>query len=183
MKIYPLCHGVTFHPLLSFFLLYPLNNVRKSRKKVYYILYLLCTGIEVDYKGIIAGIPSGPMTRRCLLLCWTGYHPSQCEIGKFLDSGSQHACRQDKLQGAYVHAVAACNCILVFLGEHVEESRVFYYGGYHFHFCCQWPERLLNDSLRDMIAVEDEDRVTVHQKMVDSMVLAAKSVIQFQCPD
>ena len=166
-----------------FFFLYPLNNVRKSGKKVYYILYLLCTRIEVDYKGTIVGIPSGPMTRRCLLLCWTGYHPSQCEIGKFLDSGSHQACRQDKLQGAYVHALAACNCILEFLGEHVEESRMFYYGDYHFHFCCHWPERLLNDSLRDMIAVEDEDRVTVHQKMVDSMVLVAKSVIRFQCPD
>ena len=75
-----------------------------------------------------------------------------------------------------MHAVA-CNGILEFLGEHVEESRMFYYGDYHFHFCCQWPERLLNDSLCDMNAVEDEDRVTVHQKMVDSMVLAAKSVI------
>ena len=78
-----------------------------------------------------------------------------------------------------MHAVA-CNCILEFLGEHVEESRMFYYGDYgdyHFHFCCQWPERLLNDSLRDMNAVDDEDIVTVHQKMVDSMVLAAKSVI------
>ena len=162
-----------------FFFLYPLNNVRKSRKKVCYILYLVCTGIEVDYKGIIAGIPSDPMTIRCLLLCWTGYHPSQCEIGKFLDLGSHHACRQDKLQGAYVHTVAACNCILVFLGEHVEESRMFYYGKYRFHFCCQWPERLLNDSLHDMNAVDDEDRVTVHQKMVDYMVLAAKSVIRF----
>ena len=80
MKIYPLHHGLTFHPSLSFFFLYPLNNVRKSPKKVYHILYLLCTGIEVDYKGTIAGIPCGPMTRRCLLLCWTGYHPSQCEI-------------------------------------------------------------------------------------------------------
>ena len=54
---------------------------------------------------------------------------------------------------------------------------MFYYGDYHFHFYCQWPERLLNDCLHDMNAVEDEDRVTVHQKMVDSMVLAAKSVI------
>ena len=79
----------------------------------------------------------------------------------------------------YVHAVAACNCILEFLGEHVEESRMFYYGDYRFHFCYQWPERLLNDSLRDMNAVEDEDRVTVHQKLVDSIVLAAKSVIRF----
>ena len=147
-----------------------------QRRCITYFIFFV-QGIEVDYKGTIAGIPCGPMTRRCLLLCWTGYHPAQCENGKLLGSGDLHVCRQDKLQGAYVHAVAACNCILVFLGEHVEKSRIFYYGDYLFHFCCQWPERLLNDNLHDMNAVEDEDRVTVHQKMVDSMVLAAKSVI------
>ena len=76
-----------------------------------YILYLLCTGIEVDYKGIIAGIPPGPMTIRCLLLCWTGDHPAQCEIGKFLGSGGHHACRRDKLQGAYVHTYSATACM------------------------------------------------------------------------
>ena len=105
MKIYPLHHRVTFHPSLSFFFLYPLNNVRKSPKKVYYILYLLCTGIEVDYKGTIAGIPCGPITRRCLLLCWTGYHPSQCEIWIQVLSSCLQARQASR-------CICACSCCM-----------------------------------------------------------------------
>lgn len=68
-----------------------------------FIIKYINEGIEVDYKETIAGIPPGPMTIRCLLLCWTGDHPAQCEIGKFLGAGGQHVCRRDKLQGAYMH--------------------------------------------------------------------------------
>ena len=53
----------------------------------------------VDYKGEVAGIQPGPALIRCVILCWTGDHPAQCEVGKFLGSGGVHACRRDKLQG------------------------------------------------------------------------------------
>ena len=49
-------------------------------------------GIEVDYKTSIADIDPGPAVIRCLILCWTGDHPAQCKIGKFLSSGGIHAC-------------------------------------------------------------------------------------------
>ena len=35
---------------------------------------------------------------RLLLLCWTGYHPGQCEVGKFLSQG-KCGCRREKLHG------------------------------------------------------------------------------------
>ena len=57
------------------------------------------TGIEVDYKGTVAGIQAGPAVIRCILLCWIGDHPAQCEVGKFLGSRGVHACRRDKVSG------------------------------------------------------------------------------------
>lgn len=65
-------------------------------------LIFVHTGIEVDYKGNIAGLEPGKVLLRCLILCWTGDHPAQCEVGKFLSSGGLHACRRDKLEGSYV---------------------------------------------------------------------------------
>ena len=53
----------------------------------------------MDYKGRIAGIEPGNALIRCIILCWTGDHPAQCEVGKFLGSGGVHACRRDKLKG------------------------------------------------------------------------------------
>ena len=35
---------------------------------------------------------------RLLLLCWTGDHPGQCEVGKFLSQG-KCGCRREKLHG------------------------------------------------------------------------------------
>lgn len=63
------------------------------------IVYLYFKGIQVDYKGKVAGLEPGSAQIRCLLLCWTGDHPAQCEVGKFLSSGGIHACRRDKLEG------------------------------------------------------------------------------------
>lgn len=62
-------------------------------------------GILVNYKGSIAGIEPGPAVIRCLLLCWTGDHPAQCEVGKFLSTGGVHACRCDKLEGKCVSII------------------------------------------------------------------------------
>lgn len=63
----------------------------------YETLHML-TGIEVDYRGRIAGIEPGRATVRCLLLCWTGDLPAQCEVGKFIFNGI-HPCRRDELKG------------------------------------------------------------------------------------
>ena len=58
-------------------------------------------GIQVDYKGRVAGIEPGPTVIRCLILCRTGDHPAQCEVGKFLSSGGVHACRRDRVKGRH----------------------------------------------------------------------------------
>lgn len=41
----------------------------------------------------------------------------------------------------------------------------YYYGDYRLHFRRPWPVRTLSESLTSMNQVEDEDRVTVRQKM------------------
>ena len=63
---------------------------------------ILCSypvGIEVNYRGEVAGIQPGPAVIRCIILCWVGDHPAQCEVGKFFGSGGVHACRRDKVKG------------------------------------------------------------------------------------
>ena len=60
-------------------------------------------GIEVNYRGEVAGIQPGPAVIRCIILCWVGDHPAQCEVGKFLGSGGVHACRRDKVKGMYTY--------------------------------------------------------------------------------
>ena len=55
----------------------------------------------MDYAAKIANIEPGPTVMRCLLLCWTGDHPAQCEIGKFVGAGGLSACRRDKVTGQY----------------------------------------------------------------------------------
>ena len=42
-------------------------------------------GVEVDYKGEVAGIQSGTAIIRCIILCWIGDYPAQCEVGSFWD--------------------------------------------------------------------------------------------------
>lgn len=59
-------------------------------------------GIHVNYRGKIEGLEPGSIQIRCLLLCWTGDHPAQCEVGKFLSTGGIHACRRDKLEGSNI---------------------------------------------------------------------------------
>jgi len=65
--------------------------------------------MEVGYKGRIEELEPGKILIRCLLLCWTGDHPAQCEVGKFLSSGGLHACRRDKLEGKYVYIANSHN--------------------------------------------------------------------------
>lgn len=60
-------------------------------------LNVILAGIQVDYKRTVAGISPGLTTIRCLLLCWTGDHPAQFEISKFLGSGGLSACRRINL--------------------------------------------------------------------------------------
>ena len=66
---------------------------------------------------------------------------------------------------------------MVLLGEHVADSRIYYYGNYRFHFRSSWSERVLTDSLHDMNVVEDEDRITVRQKMASKCGFTGVSIL------
>ena len=72
-----------------------------SRREVSLCNHLNNAGIEVDYVSTIEGIAPGKATLRCILLCWTGDYPAQCEVGKFIKNG-KHPCRRDKLEGIYI---------------------------------------------------------------------------------
>ena len=60
----------------------------------------------------IDGLAPGKAILRCILLCWTGDYPAQCEVGKFIKNG-KHPCRRDKLEG--MNIMYSCNVSLTFL--------------------------------------------------------------------
>lgn len=62
----------------------------------------LYPGIKVNYPIDIGGIKAGNAIIRHLLLCWTGDHNGQCEVGKIIKCG-QCPCRRCKLKGSTLH--------------------------------------------------------------------------------
>uniref|UniRef100_A0A7M5V1D4 Uncharacterized protein n=2 Tax=Clytia hemisphaerica TaxID=252671 RepID=A0A7M5V1D4_9CNID len=58
-------------------------------------------GTEVDYPIDVGPIKAGKATLRCMLLCWTGDYPAQCQIGKFSNKGT-FGCRVDDCEGVSV---------------------------------------------------------------------------------
>ena len=97
----------------------------------------------------------GPIVIRCLLLCWTGDHPAQCEIGKFLGTGGYSACRCDKVTDAYI-----------LIGQALYAGRKqLYYGNYRYHYRHQWSKRSLQEAVMNMDRVEDEDGVSIRRKI------------------
>jgi len=69
-------------------------------------------------------------TVRVLLLCWSGDHPGQCEVGKFLNQG-RCPCRRCKL-----------------VGKQIENSSNthMYYGENRYHYRFPWEERSIESS-------------------------------------
>ena len=123
----------------------------------------------MNYAAKIANIEPGPTVIRCLLLCWTGDHPAQCEIGKFLGAGGFSACRRDKVTGICTKFIS-CNALLKFLYVciHIGHSlggTQLYYGNYRYHHKHIWPQRILSQSITDMDRVDQEDRISVRRKV------------------
>lgn len=110
---------------------------------------------------------------RCLILCWTGDHPAQCEVGKFLASGGVHACRRDKLQGLLIHYKK--KIITMAIGTSPPNTSQYYYGYYARH---PWPMRSLDDTITEMRAVDDDDRVSVRQKKTSETGFTGLSILQ-----
>jgi len=60
-------------------------------------LFSIFEGIEVNYSIPVCGKEAGNATIRHLIVCWTGDHSGQCEIGKLIKCG-RCACRRCKAQ-------------------------------------------------------------------------------------
>ena len=131
----------------------------------------------------IEGIAPGKATLRCILLCWTGDYPAQCEVGKFIKNG-KHPCRRDKLEGiekpsmliscTVLSIVTQCHAYLPFLlgtllDRSVSTSSHYYFGNCRYHAKYPPEKRSLSDSVRDMNDIEDEDRVSVRAKLAKEM--------------
>eukprot|EP00111_Clytia_hemisphaerica_P012099 TCONS_00035538-protein len=63
---------------------------------------LFIDGLEVKYPIDVGNLKAGNCTIRCLLICWTGDYPAQCQIGKFSCRGT-YGCRVDKCKGESVN--------------------------------------------------------------------------------
>ena len=56
-------------------------------------------------------------------------------------------------------------------------GRQYYYGSFRFHYRHRWEERLLNESIEKMKGVEDEDRITVRQKLASEVGFTGVSIL------
>lgn len=108
-------------------------------------------------------------------MCWTGDHPAQCEIGKFLSTGGIHACRRDNIEGWHLKQLEIF--FMVFIGVHINNSNQCYYTNYRFHFRHRWHPRQLSESIGEMIRVDDEDRISVRQKLASQTGFTGLSIL------
>jgi hypothetical protein len=87
---------------------------------------------------------------RILLLCWSGDHPGQCEIGKLLNQG-RCPCRRCKL-----------------IGQHLplnDSNKHMYYGDSRFCYRHQWEPRNISEMLTDLYDIEAESRTSIRKQM------------------
>ena len=78
----------------------------------------------------------------------------------------------------YIYPLQQHNYIYYcFLGLRVDDSTQYYYGNFRFHFRNRWPERSLNHCLSSMQAIEEEERVTVRQKMASDSGFTGVSLL------
>lgn len=100
-------------------------------------------------------------TVRVLLLCWSGDHPGQCEVGKILNQG-RCPCRRCKL-----------------VGQQIENSTNthMYYGGNRFHYRFPWEQRSIESSVDDMFNIDHEDRVSVRKSLSSTKGFTGTSIL------
>ena len=118
-------------------------------------------GFEVNFQRDIhieGYEPSHVETVRVLLLCWSGDHPGQCEVGKLLNQGKS-GCRRCKL-----------------VGQHLRDStnRHMYYGENRFHYRYPWEP---STSLTDLYDIENETRISVRKRMSSEMGFTGISIL------
>ncbi len=69
------------------------------------------------------------------------------------------------------------NVLPAFVGTRYGTSSQYYYGDYRTHYRYPWPERSLSASLKDMNAVDQEDRISVRQKLASSSGFTGLSIL------
>ena len=47
----------------------------------------------------------------------------------------------------------------------MDSTKQYYYSDFRFHYRHRWPARPLNESVPEMIQVDEEDRVFIRQKL------------------
>ncbi|XP_048578361.1 uncharacterized protein LOC125560609 isoform X2 [Nematostella vectensis] len=109
----------------------------------------ICEGF---INGFEVRLPQEPNMKRVrvLLLCWSGDHPGQCEVGKLLNQG-KCPCRRCKL-----------------VGQHLpmnESNNHMYYGDNRIHYRHKWESRDISLMLTDLYDVEAESRISVRKRM------------------
>jgi len=102
-------------------------------------------GTKVKYARDIGGCSgnAGETIVRCMLLCWTGDHSAQCEVGKFINCG-----------------------ILPFRRHHLRGTNIanqstYYIANNRYHARFPVESRVLEDEVAKMSEIENEDRPTV----------------------
>ena len=100
-------------------------------------------------------------TVRLLLLCWTGDHPGQCEVGKFLNQG-KCGCRREKLQGQQLQN---------------SSNNHYYYGSNRYH--CRYPceKRQIEQELENLYDIENETRTSVRKTMSSKLGFTGISLL------
>ena len=106
-------------------------------------------GFQVPYpRGLTINSfePSECETVRILLLCWTGDHPGQCEIGTFLNQG-KCGCRRCKMRG-----------------QQSEHSNHYYYGNNCFHCRYPWEKKDIQLEQENLYNFDNETQTSVRKK-------------------
>lgn len=121
-------------------------------------------GFKVSYpSGVkIEGFqPQKEETIRVLILCWTGDHPAQCEVGKFLNQG-RCGCRRCKM-----------------IGKQLENSNNnhIYYGENRYHFRFPWETRDIESSIDDMYHIDHETRASVRKTQASKKGFTGTSIL------
>ena len=113
-------------------------------------------GFEVQYQGEVDQFQPGPAIIRCLL-CWTGDHPAQCEVVKFLSSEGIHPCQRDEVEGTFF---GNAEISMFYLGAFSSISTQYYYGEYQYHQRFRWPSRSICNSIDDIKSVDERKKAS-----------------------
>jgi hypothetical protein len=104
---------------------------------------------------------SGEEIVRLLIICWTGDHPGQCEIGKFLNQG-KCACRRCKLTGQQLSNSSNTHC---------------YYGNNRYHFRYPLEKRSIEETVHDLFDIDNETRSSVRKTMASNTGFTGTSIL------